>query len=146
MSFAMDVRNPTNSYSIPQADPPLTALTDDDQLKCINWGHTPNNAYPSPPLPDLGLPSVSWEKQTVEFDLPIDSKSLFVFSRGSISSGVVRVHQSPKVKDVKVSVTAHYHKEKVLSSARVCLVQPKKGGDGVGIFVSRHPRRQTHFY
>jgi len=61
-----------------------------------------------------------------------------VVSRGSLSSGVVRVHQSPEVKDVKVSVVAYYHKKEVLSSARVCLVQPENGGNGVVILVSRH--------
>jgi hypothetical protein len=61
-----------------------------------------------------------------------------VISRGSLSSGIVRVHQSPDVKDVKVSVVAHYHKKEVLSSARVCLVHPDKAGDGVVILVSRH--------
>lgn len=61
-----------------------------------------------------------------------------MISRGSLSSGVVRVHQSPEAKDVKVSVVAHYHKKEVLSSARVCLVQPENGGNGVVILVSRH--------
>ena len=81
---------------------------------------------------------MSWETEGVEFDLPINSEGLFVISRGSLSSGVVRVHQSPDVKDVKVSVVAHYHKKEVLSSARVCLVHPDNAGDGVVILVSRH--------
>jgi hypothetical protein len=89
--------------------------------------------------------SLSWEKESLEFDLPIDSKSLFLVSRGSLSSGVVRVHRSSQVKDVKVSVTAHAHKKEALASAQVCLVQPEKGGDGVLIVVSRHRSMTSEF-
>jgi hypothetical protein len=78
------------------------------------------------------------ERESVEFDLPIDAEGLFVASRGSLSSGIVQVHQSTEVKDLKVSVTAHYHKKEALSSARVCLVQSDNGANGVAILVSRH--------
>lgn len=71
-------------------------------------------------------------------DLPIDATSLFVVSRGSLSSGIVRVHQSSRVKDLEVSVSAHYHKKEALSHARVCLVDRKNGSRGVAILVSPH--------
>jgi len=92
---------------------------------------------------------VSWETEGVEFDLPINPDGLFAISRGSLSSGVVRVHQSPEVKDVKVSVVARYHKKEVLSSARVCLVtlvKPENGGSGVVILVSRHHDIKLFFF
>jgi hypothetical protein len=72
-------------------------------------------------------------------DLPIDATNLFVVSRGSLSSGIVRVHQSSHVKDLKVSVSAHYHKKEVLSHAKVCLVDRKDGSKGVAILVSPSP-------
>ena len=78
-------------------------------------------------------PLASWE--SVDFDLPIDAKSLFVASRGSLSSGIVRVHQSSDVKDLKVSVAAHYHKKEALERAKVCQVDRKNGGKGVAILV-----------
>ncbi|KAH9992126.1 hypothetical protein BJV77DRAFT_1067875 [Russula vinacea] len=105
------------------SDTPLAALTTDHDnlLKCASWRPNPNNTHPH----------ASWE--SVEFDLPIDAKSLFVVSRGSLSSGIVRVHQSSHVKDLKVGVTAHYHKKEALSRARVCLVDRENVGKGVAI-------------
>ena len=81
-------------------------------------------------------PLASWE--TVDFDLPIDAESLFVVSRGSLSSGIVRVHQSSHVKDLKVSVAAHYHKKEALERAKVCRVDLKDGGQGVAVLVGPH--------
>lgn len=131
--------NPTNSQAVvpSQAGPPLTALTNQQGWKCTKLGHAQDNANPS--LPALVPHSLSWEKESLEFDLPIDSEGLFLVSRGSLSSGVVRVHQSSEVKDVKVSVIAHAHKKEALASAKVCLVQSEKGGHGVVILVSPHP-------
>ena len=130
---------PTNSQAVvpSQAGPSLTALTDQQDWKCTKLGHAQDNAHPSPPA--LVSHSPSWEKESLEFELPIDSEALFLVSRGSLSSGVVRVHRSSEVKDVKVSVTAHAHRKEALASAKVCLVQPEKGGHGVVILVSRHP-------
>jgi hypothetical protein len=76
---------------------------------------------------------VSWE--SVEFDLPIDAKSLFVVSRGSLSSGIVRVHQSSHVKDLKVTVGVHFHKKEALERAKVCKVDHNSGAKGVAILV-----------
>ena len=81
-------------------------------------------------------PLASWER--VEFDLPIDAKSLFVVSLGSLSSGIVRVNQSSHVKDLKVSVAAHFHKKEALKHAKVCQVDQKNGGKGVVILVGPH--------
>ena len=81
-------------------------------------------------------PLASWE--SVDIDLPIDAKSLFVFSRGSLSSGIVRVHQSPHVKDLKVSVAVHFHNKKALERAKVCRVDLKDGEKGVAILVGAH--------
>lgn len=81
-------------------------------------------------------PLASWE--SVEFDLPIDAKSLFVVAKGSLSSGIVRVHQSSHVEDLKVSVVAHFHKKEALERAKVCQVDRKNGGKGVAILVGPH--------
>ncbi|KAH9971459.1 hypothetical protein BJV74DRAFT_907587 [Russula compacta] len=85
----------------------------------------------APSSPGFLASSVSWE--SVEFNLPIDAEVLFVGARGSLSSGIVRVHQSPEVKDLKVSVAAHYHKKEDLSSARVCLVERGLGNGVKGV-------------
>jgi len=77
-------------------------------------------------------PLASWE--SVDFDLPIDAEGLFVASRGSLSSGIVRVHQSSNVKDLKVTVVAHYRKKEELERAKACQVDLKSGGKGVVIF------------
>jgi len=109
--------------AVPQSNPLFSTLatTDHGSLsKCANWGNNPNNPHP------------------LEFDLPIDAKSLFVVSRGSLSSGIVRVHQSSHVKDLKVSVRAHYHKKEALDRAKVCQVDLKNGGKGVAILVGAH--------
>ena len=100
--------------------------------KCASWGSNPNNTH-HPPSPAPVSPLASWE--SVDFNLPIDAKSLFVASRGSLSSGIVRVHQSSDVKDLKVSVAAHYHKKEALERAKVCQVDRKNGGKGVVILV-----------
>jgi hypothetical protein len=59
-----------------------------------------------------------------------------VLARGSSSSGVVRVRESPDVKGLKVSVSVH-HRNKAPSGARVCLVEREERGHGVAILV-RH--------
>ena len=71
----------------------------------------------------------------MDFDLPLDAKGLFVASKGSLSSGFVRVHQSSHLKDLKVTVAAHFHKKKVLERAKVCKVELKNGEKGVAILV-----------
>jgi hypothetical protein len=102
-------------------------------VECTRWKQTPDDA--SSPLPIPGSSFLS--RESAEFELPIDAKGLFVAARGSLSSGIVRVHESPDVKDLKVSVFAHYRNRKALSSARVCLVKHEDGGNGVAILV-RH--------
>jgi hypothetical protein len=59
-----------------------------------------------------------------------------VLARGSSSSGVVRVRESPDVKGLKVSVSVH-HRNKAPSGVRVCLVEREERGQGVAILV-RH--------
>lgn len=121
-----------STYQIQFAGSPLfSALTPDhgSLSKCASWGHNPNNAHP--PFPAPVSPLASWER--VDFDLPVDAKSLFVVSRGSLSSGIVRVHQSSHVKDLKVSVVVHYHRKEALERAKVCQMDRKNGGKGVAI-------------
>lgn len=127
----------TTNLAVPKADPLQTALTSGDLLKCPSWRRSPNDTHP--PLPFSVPSSASWE--SVEFNLPIDAEVLFVAAKGSLSSGIVRVHQSPEVKDLKVSVAAHYHKKEVLSSARVCLVERGLGNGvkGIEILVRPYP-------
>jgi hypothetical protein len=125
--------------AVPQSNPLFSAesalTTDHGNLsKCASWGSNPNNTHP--PFPAPVSPFTSWE--SVEFDLPIDAKSLFVVSRGSLSSGIVRVHHSSDVKDLKVSIAAHFHKKEALSRAKVCKIDRKNGGKGVAILVGPH--------
>lgn len=61
-----------------------------------------------------------------------------MLARGSSSSGVVRVRESPDVKELKVSVSVHYRKEDAVSSARLCLMEREDGDHGVALLV-RHP-------
>ncbi len=123
--------------TVPQTIPLFSALTTTDHgnlSECASWGHNPNNAHP--PFSAPVSPLASWE--TVDFDLPIDAKSLFVASMGSLSSGIVHVHQSSHVKDLKVSVAAHFHKKEALERAKVCKVNRKNGSKGVVILVGPH--------
>lgn len=122
--------------AVPQSNPLFSTLNTyhGNLSKCASWGSKPNNAH-SPFLTPVS-PLASWE--SVDFDLPIDAKSLFVVSRGSLSSGIVRVHQSSHVEDLKVTVAAHYYKKEVLERAKVCQVDRKNGGKGVAILVGPH--------
>jgi len=74
---------------------------------------------------------------------------MFVAARGSLSSGIVRVHESSDVKDLKISVFAHYRNRKVLSNARVCLVKRENGGNGVAILTPFRwipPRKKDNLF
>ena len=104
-------------------------------MGCKTWGRVP---YPSSSIP--GTDSLPWE--TIEFDVPIDERDLFVLARGSSSSGIVRVRESPDVKDLSVSVSSHHHNE---AGAKVCLVERGERGHGVVILV-RHRSFPPHIY
>jgi len=56
-----------------------------------------------------------------------------VLARGSSSSGITRVRESPDLKDLKVSVSVNYLNEEALSGAKVCLVEREDGSHGVAI-------------
>ena len=103
-------------------------------MECKTWGRIP---YPSPSIP--GTDSLPWE--TIEFDVPIDERDLFVLARGTSSCGVVRVRESPDVKDLRVSVSVHHHNE---AGARVCLVEREERGHGVVIFVRHQSFPRTY--
>lgn len=104
---------------------PSVLNLEDNIVECETWRRS---GYPSPSIP--GTASLPWE--TIEFDVPIDERDLFVLARGSSSSGVVRVRESPDVKGLKVSVSVH-HRNKAPSGARVCLVEREERGHGVAI-------------
>lgn len=97
-------------------------------MECKTWGQN------APSIPGTSI--LPWE--ITEFDVPIDERGLFVLARGSSSSGIARVRESPDVRDLKVSVSVHYRNEEALSGARVCLVEREDGGHGVALLV-RHP-------
>ena len=66
----------------------------------------------------------------------MDERGLLVLARGSASSGIARVRQSPDQKDMmKVSVSVNYRNEEALSGTKVCLVEREDGSHGVAILV-----------
>ncbi|KAI0302893.1 hypothetical protein B0F90DRAFT_180798 [Multifurca ochricompacta] len=124
----------------------LAALAGDNIVECISWERPSNDVNPPLPFP-YPDPSLSWE--SVKFNFPVDAKALFLISRGSLSSGIVRVHQSSEVKDLRVNVFAHYHDRKALSTAKVCLVMRENEGNGVAILTPFRwlpPRRKDSLF
>ncbi|KAF9460719.1 hypothetical protein BDZ94DRAFT_1169062, partial [Collybia nuda] len=71
----------------------------------------------------------------VSFDLPISADNIFLLARGSQSHGTVNIETSETGDDIKVHVTVSYFDRDILKpGAKVCLIQRKNGGVGVGIF------------
>jgi hypothetical protein len=109
-------------------------------VECTRWKRSPASdadAFPLLPIPESSFQALPRER--ADFDLPIDAKGLLVYARGSSSSGVVRVHESSDVKDLKITVFAHYWDRRALSKAKVCLVERKNGPNGVAILVWSPP-------
>jgi hypothetical protein len=102
-------------------------------VNCTRWKRTPDDRSALLSIPG----SHSLSRESADFEFPIDATGLLVLARGSLSSGTVRIHESADVKDLKISVFAHYWNRKVLSSARVCLIERENGPNGVAILV-RH--------
>lgn len=71
-------------------------------------------------------------------NLPVDSDVLYFISKGSMSHGLVNIADDGDVdaKSIKVDITFVYDHEEDLDLAKVCLLQPEEGHNGVGIFVS----------
>lgn len=73
------------------------------------------------------------------FELPVNSETLFLISRGHLSSGTVDLvtsrTQAPN--SVSVHVVANYFREDIRDLTKVCWSERRKGENGVGIFVSR---------
>lgn len=109
----------------------------DNIVDCKTWASA---AYPLQSTPGTGY--LPWK--TTEINVPIDERDLFVFARGSSFSGIARVHESPDVKDLKVSVSARFRNEEALSGTRVCLVERESGAHGVAILVRHTFRPSTH--
>ncbi|KAI0260298.1 hypothetical protein BC834DRAFT_901441 [Gloeopeniophorella convolvens] len=106
-----------------------STLIDDRIVECTDWTSTSNKNLPH--VPGFITGPGSWAN--AEFDLPIDAKALYVVSRGSLASGIVRVGQSAEVEDLKVNVSVHYRDSEALSRARVCQVERGDRGSGVAI-------------
>ena len=73
------------------------------------------------------------------FELPVTSETLFLISRGHLSSGTVDLVTSRKQarNSVSVHVVANYFRADIRDLTKVCLLERGKGENGVGIFVSR---------
>lgn len=71
--------------------------------------------------------------------LPASSDVLYFMSKGSLSNGVIRIIDDGDdgAKEVKVDITFVYHSDHMLDLAKVCLLHPQDGHNGVGIFVSK---------
>ncbi|KIP08924.1 hypothetical protein PHLGIDRAFT_34702 [Phlebiopsis gigantea 11061_1 CR5-6] len=80
-------------------------------------------------------------------NLPVDSDVLYFISKGSMSHGLLNIADDGNVdaKSIKVDITFVYDHEEDLDLAKVCLLQPEEGHNGVGIFTPpRHPHRRHH--
>lgn len=77
-------------------------------------------------------------KKEEKFELPIDSNTLFFFSRGVYSGGQVKVTRSDKHGDVaKVKIRLEYLRPGGPKIAKVCQFTRGDGENGIGIFVRR---------
>jgi hypothetical protein len=79
---------------------------------------------------------VPWE--IADFDDPMDERGLLVLARGSASFNIARVSKLPDLKDLMVSVSVNYSKEKALSDATVCFVEREDGSHGIVLSPSVH--------
>jgi hypothetical protein len=102
-------------------------------VECTRWKPSPDDTFQPPPIPEFS--SQTLPRERADFDIPIDAKGLLVYARGASSSGAVRVRESSDVKDLKVSVFAHFWDRRALSKAKVCLIERKNGPNGVAILV-----------
>jgi hypothetical protein len=74
---------------------------------------------------------------STSFNLPIDSKTLFLHTRGALSSGVISFATSTTLKDVaQVDVTVGYYRQSTLERVKVCSTTRGKGENGVSLLVS----------
>ncbi|PPR03763.1 hypothetical protein CVT24_007362 [Panaeolus cyanescens] len=74
----------------------------------------------------------------LQFDLPINSESLFLFSRGPLAQGKLHITTDTKIPadKVRVDVTMHAVAQWLRYSSKVCSASRKTGHHGVGIFAS----------
>ena len=72
------------------------------------------------------------------FELPVTSESLFLISRGHLSSGTIDLVTDKRLApgSVSVHVVANYFREDIRNLTKVCWLERGKGESGVGIFVS----------
>ncbi|ETW74815.1 hypothetical protein HETIRDRAFT_482614 [Heterobasidion irregulare TC 32-1] len=76
-----------------------------------------------------------------QLDLPFDSDTLFLLSRGSLSHGIVRIIEDDHVgagDKVQVSIEVRYYSQEALSRANVCSLTRGHRENGIGIFTSDH--------
>ncbi|KAK7052813.1 hypothetical protein VNI00_004132 [Paramarasmius palmivorus] len=73
----------------------------------------------------------------VSFDLPADAETLLFLSRGSLSSGQLRVAGHEASTDVSVNVTVRYHRDDILAEAKICKLVRESGEIGVGILTPK---------
>ncbi|KAH9952297.1 hypothetical protein BGW80DRAFT_1430740 [Lactifluus volemus] len=112
----------TYQVQLATTDENLAVLADDDKIvECTRWKPSPDDTFQPPPFFESSSSSQALPREKADFDLPIDAKGLLVYARGSSSSGVVRVHESLDVKDLKITVFAHYWNRRALSKAKFAL-------------------------
>ena len=93
-------------------------------IHCVRGGETGSS-----PTSRVQFPS---------FGIPLDSSAIYVMARGKQATGNVTVvkHQTSVDEEVTVDVTAQYHEWETFRGTIICLMERKKGEQGVGIFVS----------
>jgi hypothetical protein len=74
---------------------------------------------------------------STSFELPIDSRTLFLLARGALSSGVVSFATSNILKDAaQVDVTVGYYRQSALERVKICSTTRSSGENGVSLLVS----------
>ncbi|KAG5646851.1 hypothetical protein DXG03_002228 [Asterophora parasitica] len=94
------------------------------------------------PIFHQDVTAIDWQfpyASRASFELPLSSKTLFLLSRGSMTSGTVKVVTSDEVSDVvKVHVVVkHYNRNVYDQGVKVCLIERSNDEIGVGYFTRR---------
>ncbi|KAJ7198498.1 hypothetical protein GGX14DRAFT_469498 [Mycena pura] len=125
----------------------VTSVVDDGAI-----GRFRDNEYPVPTGVHLTRCITDWSEgettktpvfttpypygTTVSFDFSMPPETLLLMSKGSLSSGQLKVTTADTT-DVKVKVTVYYHNQRARDTAKICMVSRKDGEQGVGIFTPK---------
>ncbi|OBZ69747.1 hypothetical protein A0H81_10112 [Grifola frondosa] len=108
----------------------IESITPDNCVRHANWSMD-SDTHPLSWHP-YGYSHVA---QT-SFELPVSSDLLYLIARGALSHGSIDISDSGETGSdvVQVYISAFYYHESALNRAKVCLLQPEEGKNGIGIF------------